>query len=526
MSHLPHLTIKRLVALAVLGAGGCGGDELTVPTQWTGPVDGRPTLPSIYRPTGHAAAGDVFVHLFEWTWPDVATECESVLAPAGWRAAQVSPPQEHGIVNGLPWYQRYQAVSYGLESRSGSEVEFAEMVQRCAAVGVGIYVDAIVNHMAASDGIGSGGSAYTKYDYPGLYGPADFHPPCALNDYNNAANVQDCELLGLADLHTGRAEVRERIAGYLTKLARLGVAGFRIDAAMHIQPVELDSILPLVNRAAAAEGRPAPYVFGEVIDYGGTEAVRAADYFGLGYTSGAGSDLTEFRFRGVAEKFAGAGGQTLAELATFPGAWGVIPGDKAVVFLQNHDTQRDAGSPAVGYDDGDAYRLANVWMLAQPYGHPKVMSGYAFDLAALSGRALGPPSHEDGKTRSVYCPERLEDAGVGGWVCEHRDPMIAAMVDFRREVAGTPLERWWDNGANAIAFSRGDRGFVAMSLEDTTVAVDVATSLSPGAYCDVLTGGSLGGRCAGLTLTVTEAGRIQVELEPHRAVAVHGGTQP
>ena len=32
---------------------------------------------------------DVFVHLFEWKWTDVARECEQFLAPAGYCAVQV-----------------------------------------------------------------------------------------------------------------------------------------------------------------------------------------------------------------------------------------------------------------------------------------------------------------------------------------------------------------------------------------------------------------------------------------------------
>lgn len=56
---------------------------------------------------------------------------------------KVSPANEHLIVtdeddpeNPFPWWQRYQAVSYKLGSRSGSEQEFIDMVQRCNAVGV------------------------------------------------------------------------------------------------------------------------------------------------------------------------------------------------------------------------------------------------------------------------------------------------------------------------------------------------------------------------------------------------------
>ena len=54
----------------------------------------------------------VAVHLFEWKWPDIAQECESFLGPKGFAAVQVSPPNEHAVVENFPWYQRYQPVSY------------------------------------------------------------------------------------------------------------------------------------------------------------------------------------------------------------------------------------------------------------------------------------------------------------------------------------------------------------------------------------------------------------------------------
>ena len=41
------------------------------------------------------SAPTTFVHLFEWNWQDVATECEQFLGPKGFAAIQVSPPNEH-----------------------------------------------------------------------------------------------------------------------------------------------------------------------------------------------------------------------------------------------------------------------------------------------------------------------------------------------------------------------------------------------------------------------------------------------
>jgi len=158
------------------------------------------------------AAGDVVVHLFEWRWTDIAAECENVLGPAGFKAVQISPPQEHSIVPSHDWSERYQPVSYSVaRSRSGTGAEFADMVTRCQTAGVDIIADAVINHMtnSPSPGVGSNGTAYTKYEYPGLYAPGDFHAPCALNNYQSAANVQDCELFSLPDLDRARVRASE-----------------------------------------------------------------------------------------------------------------------------------------------------------------------------------------------------------------------------------------------------------------------------------------------------------------------------
>src|SRR5690554_7512158 len=86
-----------MISLSRLATGAALGLALTLPTQ-------------------HAQAG-AFVHLFEWTWSDVAQECENFLGPKGFSAVQVSPPQEH--IQGSAWWTRYQPVSYQLNSRSG-----------------------------------------------------------------------------------------------------------------------------------------------------------------------------------------------------------------------------------------------------------------------------------------------------------------------------------------------------------------------------------------------------------------------
>jgi alpha-amylase len=191
-----------------------------------------------------------------------------------------------------------------------------------------------------------------------------------------------------------------------------------------------------------------------------------------------------------------------------------------VVFLQNHDTQHDCG---ISYRDGSVFRNANVWMLAQPYGYPSILSSYPFNCPA--GNSTGPPSDANGNTNALTCASSLETVQIGQWVCEHRDRYLRNMVGFRRVVAGTGVNHWWDDAANAIAFSRGDKGFVAINNETATVAAAVGTGLAPGTYCDLLTGGLVGSACAGTSVVIDATGTVQLSLPARSAIAIDAATR-
>ena len=53
----------------------------------------------------------------------------------------------------------------------------------------------------------------------------------------------------------------------------------------------------------------------------------------------------------------------------------------------------------------------------------------------------------------------------GGWVCEHRWNAIAKMVRFRNAVADTASADYLNyyNDGNTVSFSRGNKGFFAMT---------------------------------------------------------------
>lgn len=449
-------------------------------------------LPSIAT-----ATPTTFVHLFEWNWQDVAQECEQYLGPKGYAAVQVSPPNEH--ITGSQWWTRYQPVSYELQSRGGNRAQFIDMVNRCSAAGVDIYVDTLINHMAAGSGTGTAGNSFGNKSFP-IYSPQDFHESCTINnsDYgNDRYRVQNCELVGLADLDTASNYVQNTIAAYINDLQAIGVKGFRFDASKHVAASDIQSLMAKVNGS--------PVVFQEVIDQGG-EAVGASEYLSTGL-------VTEFKYSTELGNTFRNG--SLAWLSNFGEGWGFMPSSSAVVFVDNHDNQRGHGGAGnvITFEDGRLYDLANVFMLAYPYGYPKVMSSYDFHGDTDAG---GPnvPVHNNGNLECF----------ASNWKCEHRWSYIAGGVDFRNNTADNwAVTNWWDNTNNQISFGRGSSGHMAINKEDSTLSATVQTDMAPGQYCNVLKGelSADAKSCSGEVITVNSDGTINLNIGAWDAMAIH-----
>nr|AAF73435.1 alpha amylase [Zabrotes subfasciatus] len=444
------------------------------------------------------------VQMFEWNWGNLAKECETFLGPKGFAGIQISPPNENVVVGdeGRPWWERYQPLSYQLTTRSGDEGALADMIKRCNNAGVRVYADVVFNHMAAKGGSGTGGNNCdpSKKSYPAVpYGPDDFHPDCMINNYQDVNNVRNCQLVGLPDLDQSKQYVRDKIVGYLNHLVDLGIAGFRVDAAKHMWPADLSAIYGSVKNLNSAyfPGGSRPLFYQEVIDYG-TEPIKKGEYTGFGRVLDFvhGGQLTNV-FRGQNQ---------LKNLQSWGTSWGLASGSDTVVFIDNHDTQRDNGR-VLTYKEAKQYKMANAFMLAHPYAEiPKLFSGYYFN-----DNKQGPPGQDN------ICAEG------SGWVCEHRWRQIANMVGFRNAVSGTDMTNWWTDGYQQIAFGRGNKGFVAFSLSGD-IKADLQTSLPPGTYCDVITGDISNNSCTGKTVTVRGDGKATIHLssgEPDGILAIH-----
>ncbi|GAB3215538.1 alpha amylase C-terminal domain-containing protein [Pseudaeromonas pectinilytica] len=437
--------------------------------------------------TSNAANAGVMVHLFQWKFNDIANECEAVLGPKGFDAVQITPPAEHKRGSQV-WWSVYQPVNLkNFNSFGGSEAELRSMITRCKAAGVKIYADAVFNQFASGTDTGTGGSSYNSgaFNYP-QFGYNDFHHNGDITTYSSSSVVWNGALYGMPDLNTGSSYVQDQVATYMKTLMGWGVAGFRVDAAKHMAPSDLKAIL---DKA----GNPKAYL--EVIGAGGESAdIQPGKYTYI-------DTVTEFKYGSdLAANFRGQ----IKNLKTFGESWGLLPSNKAFVFVVNHDRERGhGGGGMMTFMEGARYDLGNVFMMAWPYGWKQVMSGYRFN-------DMGKYETDKGAPASTPCSDSQ-------WNCEQRRPMIMNMALFDNRTQGQVVTNWWDNGNNQIAFGRGSKGFVAINNEAGNLVASLQTGLPAGEYCNILAGNDY---CSGAYVTVDGSGKASFNVGGMKAAAI------
>ena len=518
----------RLAAAVALAA-------LTVPLLGAALPD-RPAAEAAAAIARPARASDVQANLWQWSWPSIARECTTTLGPAGYGGVQVAPPAnslsrtgpdaetggEGGVVH--PWWEVYQPATYELTSRFGTRAQFAAMVSTCRAAGVKVYVDAVINHMT-----GQGTTSYTGADYdhfsyrtsadaePGsLYGPGDFHArgdgvdqcPSAsggIEDFNDVRQVTTCELLGLADLRTDVPATRAKVVGYLNGLVDLGVSGFRVDAAKHVATADLVAIRDALHDTA--DGTRPQWALEVFPGSPGILSQRAYTQVGtvLGFDYA-------YQVKNAFKSYPDGAAGNITSLRVFGEDAGLVPSEKSLVFVQNHDTER--GSDTLSYRDGDTNLIADQLMLAYPYGTPQVYSSFTWQQTYDS-----PPADADGFVTPTDCSSPA-------WACVHRDPGVLAMVAFHRAVAGAPLGNVQDDGINLLAFSRGSKGFFAVNNAATPTTATLRTGLRPGTYCDTVGAARRGVRCEQAQVTVGRDGTAEVTVDAKSSLALLATQRP
>lgn len=468
----------------------------------------------------------IVVKLWEWNYVDVARECKEYLGPNGFDAVQLSPVVEH--VRGHQWWTKYQPISYGLETRSGTAAEFRQMVADCRAAGVEVIVDLILNHMATPcpeaqeqlqedpvPCVGWNGSRYGVRRMSGARGwdaatPGYFrHRPdrplggiCTVGAPSflcgsliiTDCSCCECDLYGLPDWNTNLLQVRQIHNRHVKELHDIGVTMLRVDAALFEDVGQLSQV---INRF------PWDYVYMEW--WGEFPRSNHGTYIG-NYRDVA------YRWR-ISNYLAGNLNVSHMEriLTLDIGTNGISP-SKAIYPMAYHDGRPqgvDKNMPS--YKNGLEYHQQQKFLMVWPRTERIVLwSGYGW-----ANIDQGPPGCEDGQAtcspQSVFdehgarqcmatptespLPERLVRRRQ--WLCEHRWTGVAGLVGFKRACNGLPVTRVPEPTLGRLAFRVGDGCFVALvrgyntRWPPSTGAVGdwplagLATGLPGGRYCDV-----------------------------------------
>jgi len=249
----------------------------------------------------------------------------------------------------------------------------------------------------------------------------------------------------------------------------------------------------------------------------------------------------------------------------------------ALLFLDNHDAQRERwkimpggslppengvcswdgqviGSCRPIYKHGHAYNLAQLYMLAWPYGGEarsavRLLSSYGFQTFnegppgirnnSLYDVPLSPVACRETPTMSPVTDEYDKDH-LRPWNCEHRWKGISGVIRFRQLTNRSEKMHFdWDDKAGHIGFSLGNVGFVAFSRgynwytgQGSNKSYNLQgtqSGMPPGSYCNLAdeTGvvpgpGEWLGSCAGSSVVVKEDGKIdRGDLFSGDVVAIH-----
>jgi len=484
---------------------------------------------------GEEVRSTVFVKLMEWNYNDIAKECVEYLAPNGFDAVQVAPVTEH--VLGYQWWVKYQPVSAGLDTRSGTEAEFRAMVATCRSVGVQVIVDILMNHMASPckaarklkkkanwseeedmPCVGWGGSRYGNRLQKGARGwdaanPKHFHhkkedttqPQCKVGPQTGWLCPDDdctpCDMYALPDYATELKEVREMQAKHLEELFHIGVTALRVDAAIYHHVYELADML---------NGLPWDLVYQEW--WGEYPPHDRTEYVGL-YRDVA------YRWH-LVNRLAGKNATDLPELLELDGGVFGITQDMAVYPFAYHDGRsKDADPEIATYKNGLAFHQQQKFFLSWPFGEKVLIwGGYGWrdtnhgppGCDKSDGDHCTPDSvyDEDGHAQCMPAPTvsplPKSAARERRWICEHRWQGVAGMMHFRKACRQHAVSEKWEGGKTEgvgigrLAFRLGSDCFVALTRgrredEDDNVAgvggtwdlTGLKIALPQGRYCDM-----------------------------------------
>lgn len=405
---------------------------------------------------------NVILHAFDWPYSKVTQNAHSI-AQMGYRSVLVSPPMKSFThTEGTKWWQRYQPQDYRLiDNQLGNTQSFSEMVKALEKQNVRVYADVVLNHMA--------NEAYKRSDlqYPSeadlkeysdnkehyqaqrLFGDLSkplfleqhFVDAFGIENWKNCWEVQNGRIIGSSEdsgLPTLKVcdYVIEQQQNYLKALKKLGVKGFRIDAAKHMTIEHL-------QRVWSKDITENMHIFGEIITDGGSTK-EEYELFLQPYLEKTTLGSYDFPlFNTVFEAFQKGGSmQSLVDPYCFGQA---LYKFRAITFAITHDIPNNDVFHERLLKEEDEW-LAYSYILGRDGGVPLIYTD--LDPSGI-----------------------LDNNNQPRWINAWKNPYMVKMIQFHNYVHGEKMIPILST-QDLLIFARGEKGIVAINKSDSEIVID------------------------------------------------------
>ena len=414
--------------------------------------------------------GNIF-HAFCWKYKDITANLSSI-AESSFKSIQISPVQQPKN-GGATWWSYYQPLSFSIADNSalGSKAELKELCDEAEKHHISIIADIVFNHLAnidddhlESDGTPTVSPDVEAYE-PEIYAMRNASGEEATFHHNKSASgsgavTQYYAWGNLPDLNTANPLVQSRSLSLLKECIDVGIDGFRLDAAKHIEtptdPQYASDFFPNVISAAkeyykSKNPNQDLYVYGEILD--DPDGGRTIDDY-LPYI-----DVTDNK---VKSSYVSASVRKDASVLPATSYSKKCDSSRIVYWAESHDDYTS------GETIDSSMQINKVWaMMSARKG------GRGLYLARQANR------------------ENIVIGEVGSYLYEH--PSVGAINRFHNRFINAEekvssdtniyvCERYTDTDAGAVITN-----LITSNLDDEKVTVTFS-AISDGLYCDQMTG--------------------------------------
>lgn len=169
------------------------------------------------------------LHLFQWVYKDILNILEEV-REQGFNSILLTPCQPFKNSDCDEWYWVYQPLGLKIGNKYGTKEELQQLCIKAKSIGIKVYMDIIITHMASSDNpmelhkdvdnILSNNKYFWKERKP-------------IRDWNNRWEVTNyCH--GMPCIRVDNFDYQDLVINFMKELAFTGINGFRIDSGKAI----------------------------------------------------------------------------------------------------------------------------------------------------------------------------------------------------------------------------------------------------------------------------------------------------